>query len=133
MRKLGYAIVLAAGLGGPVIGCGMSVSCSDGKNAAAGLTLADSVSGARFVLSVADGSAELTAAGVADGAAAADPELADTETGELHFLTVRNGALTLVQAPDGVTGAAQIGFVDTVTKKTYALAVVRGTLTLIPD
>jgi hypothetical protein len=72
------------------------------------------------------------------GTAAADPGLIDSATGERFWLGVADGALTLgpglsatgVNASEAVL---QIGLADTVTAKTYELAVVSGGLTLIAN
>jgi hypothetical protein len=126
-RKFVFAVLAAAGL----VGCGGSVVRplpAGGSGAAGELILVDSATAARFSVSVVNGTPTLTGVG-SSGTISADPELIDGATGERFSLAVTGGALMLIPAT-GAGGAAEIGFVDTVTAKTYTLAVVRGALRL---
>lgn len=125
------ALMLLAGLGLPVAGCGgntilTSVGAIDG-----GLNLADSNTEMHYNLSVADGSLRLTEIG-SGGTVVLDIGLIDSVTGAHYRVAVIGGALTLVPAAETTQGTPQLGLADTVTARNYALAVVSGSLTLIP-
>jgi flagellin-like hook-associated protein FlgL len=126
--RLVVSVLLAAGLAWPMTGCGGDSTVSGTSGVGGGLILADTVTGTHFSLSVADGAAELTAIG--SSGAATEPELMDTATGSLCSLRVTSGALTMITNSSATLGTQQIEFADTVTAKTYTLAVVRGALTL---
>jgi hypothetical protein len=125
------AVVLVAGLGLPMVGCGGDLMLPQSSGVSGGLILADSGSEMHYSLSVADGSLMLTAIG-SEGTVAADPGLIDSVTSTHYSVAVTDGTLTLVPGSSTMQGALQIGLKDTVTARNYALAVDSGALTLIP-
>ena len=131
MRRFA-AIVLVAGLGLPMVGCGSALSLPQAGGSSIGLILADSGTETHYSLSVADGSLMLTATN-SQGTAAANLGLIDSLTGAHYSLTVTDGALTLVPGSSSTPGALQIGLADSVTARNYTLAVNSGALILIPS
>jgi hypothetical protein len=113
-----------------ISGCGVS-SIVRPQSSNGSLVLADSGTAGHFRLAVANGALTLTEV---DGSVAlSNPALIDDVTGAKYSLAVSNRALMLVPAPGAASAATKVGFSDTVTNKTYALAVDRGALTLISN
>ena len=130
MRRFA-AVVLVAGLGLGMAGCGDGLILPQAGGGSSGLMLTGPGTETHYNLCVADGSLTLTEI-AGGGTGAADPELIDSVTGAHFSVSVTGGALSLVSASSTTPGALQIGLADTVTARNYALAVVSGALTLIP-
>jgi hypothetical protein len=133
MRVFG-AVVLLAWMVWIMVGCGSAVKAAGGAVVSA-LTLQDSVTQARYNLTVANGAPTLTsmsgnATAAVAGTVGSEPELVDGTTGTLYQLGVANGALNLTAEESAGLGVAKIGLADSVTAETYELAVVSGALTL---
>jgi len=99
LKRTGVAVLLVAGLAWPISGCGKDSvvprASGSGSSSNSGLTLADSVTGVHFRLTVANGAPTLTEIG-ASGTVSSNPELIDSITGARFSLVVTSGALTLV-------------------------------------
>ena len=130
MRKMA-AILLAVGLVWPLAGCGVNSIVPLSEGVGGGLILADSVTGAHFSLSVANGAPVLT--GIGGSGTVGNSGLIDTVTGLRYGVAVTRGALTLVAGSSASGGTKQIELADTVTAKVYALAVAGGALNLIRE
>jgi hypothetical protein len=130
MRRFA-AVVLVAGLGVAMAGCGDGLSRPQSGVGSNGLMLTDPGTETHYNLSVAAGSLILTE--TASGSmGTTDPGLIDSVTGAQYSLDVTRGALTLVPGAYTIQGTLLIELADTVIAKNYALAVVSGALTLIP-
>ncbi len=129
MRRFA-SLVLVAGLGLPIAGCGGNLLLAPASGVGSGLVLVDSKTEKNYRLSVADGSLRVTEI-VCGGTVATDTGLIDSVTGAHYTLAVSDGALTLVSGAETTQGTLQLGLADTVTARNYALAVISGALTLI--
>ena len=125
------AVVLVAGLGLGMAGCGDGLILPQAGGVSSGLMLTEPETKANYNLSVADGSLTLTEI-ASGGTSTADPGLIDRITGAQYSVSVTRGTLALAASANTTPGALQIGLADTVTARNYALAVVNGALTLIP-